>query len=504
MTRIVTGAAPATPAATDAAPRCTVALFGAGGDLAARLLVPSLYNLAADGLLPDGFRLLGLDRGERSEDDWKTALGQTLHGFAADPGAEFHPDRIDETAWSWLMARTRYHQADATDAGSLKALSGDFGDGSAIFYLALPAKLFAPVAEALGQAGLLQEPEGAFRRLVIEKPFGSDLASARALNARLLAVVRESQIFRIDHFMGKEPVQSILALRFGNRVLEPLLTAEHVASVEITAAETLGVEGRASFYEGTGALRDMVPNHLFQLLCMAAMDPPSSLGAEAIRDEKTRLLKAVRPVRADDVVFGQYGAGTAEGRDVPAYRGEPDVAKDSGTETFAALRLHVNNWRWSGTPFLIRTGKRMSARRTEIAFRFRPPPCALFAGAPEAQSEIADTLVLGIAPTQDVSLSLDVKRPGPKLTLAPVTLDMRYADAFGAEANVGYEALLYDAMTGDQTLFQRADTIEAAWAVLDPVVTGERPEVVTYAAGTDGPTQATDLPFGRWRTFKPI
>ena len=501
MTRIVTGAAPATPAARESAPPCTMALFGAGGDLAARLLVPSLYNLAVDGLLPDGFRLLGLDRGARPEDDWKDGLGKILRGFASDPEAEFHPDHIDEEAWSWLMARTGYRQVDATDADALKGLVDEIGHGSALFYLALPARLFAPVSEALGKAGLLAERDGVFRRLVIEKPFGTDLASARALNARLLALARESQIFRIDHFMGKEPVQSILALRFGNRVLEPLLTAEHVASVEITAAETLGVEGRASFYEGTGALRDMVPNHLFQLLCMAAMDPPSSLGAEAIRDEKTRLLKAVRPARADDAVFGQYGAGSADGVPVPAYRDEPGVAKDSGTETFAALRLHVDNWRWSGTPFLLRTGKRMSARRTEIAFRFRPAPCALFGAAPRSVEETADMLVLGIAPTQDIALGLDVKTPGPELALAPVALEMRYDDAFGPEANVGYEALLHDAMRGDPSLFQRADTIEAAWAVVDPLLTSDRPPVRPYPAGTDGPAEADALQRDGWRAL---
>lgn len=486
MNLVATGPRTASSPGLLVAPPCTVVLFGAGGDLARRLLVPSLYNLVCAGLLPEGFRLLGLDVADTDEEGWKRMLRESIDGFTRDPDAEFHPERIDEEAWSFLMHRASLRRADFTDPSAFEALHEGLGDGSALFYLAVPARFFATIAERLGRAGLLDEAERTFRRLVIEKPFGSDLASARALNRRLLAVAREAQLYRIDHFMGKEPVQSILAMRFGNRLFEPLLSAEHVERVEITAAETLGVEGRARFYEATGALRDMVPNHLFQLLCMIAMDPPSSLEAEAVRLEKTRLLRAVRPLAREDVVFGQYGAGHANGRDLPAYRDEPGVAPESVTETFAALTLRVDNWRWAGTPFVLRTGKRMAARRTEIVLRFRAPPCALFETVPRAE-DTSDRIVIGIDPVEGVEIGFDVKRPGPEMALAPIVSRFRFDEAFAERPNVGYEVLLYDAMTGDATLFQHADTIEAAWAVVDPVLGGERPPIEPYAAGTDGP-----------------
>ena len=497
MNRIATGPRPASRPGTDAAPSCTMVLFGAAGDLAKRLLIPSLYNLAEGGLLADDFRLVGVDAADLDEDAWKTSLRQTVDGFMRDPDAEFHPERIDDAAWERLMDRASLVRADFTDSRAFDGLREAVGKGSVLFYLAVPAHFFAGIAEGLGRAGLFAEVDGTFRRLVVEKPFGSDLSSARELNTRLLTVAREDQIFRIDHFMGKEPVQSILAMRFGNRMFEPLLSAEHVERVEITAAETLGVEGRAKFYEPTGALRDMVPNHLFQLLCMIAMDPPSSLDPEAVRLEKTRLLRAVRPVAQMDVVFGQYGAGQIGGTAVPAYRDEPGVAPDSETETYVALTLHVENWRWSGTPFLLATGKRMSQKRTQIVLRFRPPPSRLFDEAPGAAVDVPDTsdrITLTVDPVEGIEIAFDVKQPGPGMKLAPIVSRFRFDEAFAESPNVGYEVLLYDAMLGDATLFQRADTIEAAWAVVDPVLTGERPTLRAYAAGTDGPEPVSASP----------
>lgn len=500
MHKVTTGPARSSPPGEGVAPASTMVLFGAAGDLTKRLLVPSLYNLAESGLLPDGFRLVGLDAADIGEAAWKAGLRSTVDGFTRDPDAEFHPESIDDAAWDWLMQRASLRRADFTAPAAFEALGEVVGSASALFYLAVPARFFTAIAQGLGRAGLLREAGGAFRRLVVEKPFGADLASARALNRAILATAREDQVFRIDHFMGKEPVQSILAMRFANRLFEPFWRAEHVDRVEITAAETLGVEGRGRFYEPTGALRDMVPNHLFQLLCMVAIDPPSSLAPDAIRTEKTRLLEAVRPVAREDVVFGQYGAGTIAGREVAAYRDEPHVAPASGTETFAALRLRIENWRWSGTPFLLRTGKRMAARRTEIVVHLRAPPFLLFPDVPRG-SETSDRIVIGIDPVAGIEVAFDVKRPGATLALAPVATRLRFGDVFAEHPNVGYEVLLYDAMTGDATLFQRADTIEAAWAVVDPVLSGASPALHAYAAGTDGPDMAKTLNPAGWRAL---
>ena len=495
---IVTGHAPsAAPGATQA-PACTLVIFGAGGDLTARLLAPALYNLSLGGLLADDFAVLGIDRSYEDAAAWKDHLDTTIQSFTRDGGAEFHPDRIDADAWGRLMAQADFQKADFTAPETFEALKARIGTGSAIFYMAVPARFFPGIATALGKAGLIDQPEGGFRRIVVEKPFGSDLATARALNAALLDVALEEQIYRIDHFMGKEPVQSILAMRFANRLFEPIWRAEHIEQVEITVSETLGVEGRGHFYEATGALRDMVPNHLFQLLCMVAMEPPSSLGAEAIRSEKTRLLSCVAAIGEGDVVFGQYAAGEIDGSAVPAYTAEPDVAADSTTETFVALRLRIDNWRWSGTTFLIRTGKRMTARKTEIALRFREAPVDLFSDASEKAGTV-DEIILSIAPRQGIEIAFDVKRPGPKMVPARAVTRFDFRDAFEERPNVGYEGLLYDCMMGDATLFQRADTIEEAWRIVDPALGSAKPKLKTYAAGSDGPKAADALAPDGWR-----
>ncbi len=500
---VVTGHGPSAPPGAKTAPSCTLVIFGAGGDLTARLLVPALYNLSLGGLLAKDFSLIGLDRSFPDTDAWTAHLSETMQSFTTDKGAEFHPDHIDEAAWKALVGRASYRQVDFTKPETFETLKADLGDASAIFYMAVPARFFPDIAASLGKAGLLDEPDKGFRRIVVEKPFGSDLASAKALNANLLDVAREDQIYRIDHFMGKEPVQSILAMRFANRIFEPIWRAEHVEQVEITVSETLGVEGRGHFYEATGALRDMVPNHLFQLLCMVAMEPPASLAAEAIRGEKTRLLSCVRALEKGEVVFGQYGKGKLDGKALPAYRTEKDVAPDSGTETFVAMRLAIDNWRWSGTTFLLRTGKRMAARKTEIALRFRETPVDIFSEA-GSKAGTVDEIVLSIAPEQAIEIAFDVKTPGPKMIPSRAATRFAFAEAFEERPNVGYEALLYDCMTGDETLFQRADTIEQAWRIVDPALEGDaKPKVETYATGSDGPKAADALAPDGWRAITP-
>ncbi|PZX17071.1 glucose-6-phosphate 1-dehydrogenase [Palleronia aestuarii] len=489
---IPTGSKPSSQPGRSAAPPATIVIFGAAGDLTKRLLIPSLYNLSESHLLGEDFAVLGVDIADTSTEAWRDGLGETLRSFTGDADAEFHPDRIDAEAWDRLAGCLSYMKGDVTDPACFEALRDQLGDRSAIFYLAVGAHFFAPIVDGLGKAGLLEETEGAFRRLVIEKPFGHDLASAQALNARILKVAREEQVFRIDHFMGKEPVQSLLAMRFANRLFEPIWRAEHVERVEITAAETIGVGSRGRFYEPTGALRDMVPNHMMQLLCMAAMDAPSSLDADAIRGEKTRLLAAVAPLGPDDVVFGQYEAGEIEGNAVPGYREEADVAPDSRTETFVAARFRIHNWRWAGTPFLIRTGKCLAARRTEIVVHLKPAPFRLFPDM-EAPAGSSDRITLSVDPGHGIEIAFDVKRPGPDMELAKAATEFSFDEAFAHNPNVGYEALLYDCLTGDATLFQRADTIEAAWRIVDPVLDhAKNAAPLPYDAGSEGPEAAAD------------
>ena len=484
----------AAPAATVPAPACTMVIFGAHGDLTKRLLMPALYNLGASKLLPDAFRVIGVDRVAGDDQAWRTELGQTMQEFTKDPSAEFYVKEIDQSVWGWVTQRLSYHQADFTRPEDIKAL-GQSLHGNVVFYLAVAARFFGGIVDQLGEAGLLKQEEGAFRRVVIEKPFGSDLESARALNTQILKQADESQFFRIDHFLGKETIQNIMALRFANGIFEPLWNREHIDSVQITAAETVGVEQRGAFYEPTGALRDMVPNHLFQMLAMIAMEPPNSFDAEDVRSEKAKLVKAVEPVKPENVVRGQYAAGTLKGRQVPAYRDEPGVARDSVTETYVALKLLIDNWRWAGVPFYLRTGKNMANRRTEIVVHFRQAPYALFRDTP-VDKLTPNIMVFSIQPKEGLTLALSAKQPGPTMKLAGVDLRFRYEDAFVVTPNVGYETLLYDCMKGDTTLFQRADNIEAGWAVVEPAIRGAADgsiKVETYASGTAGPAGADAL-----------
>lgn len=492
---------------------CTVVIFGAAGDLTSRLVVPSLYNMRRTGLLSDNFSVIGFNHGKMTDNAWKKSLRTALERFVGNSGG-----KLDEDDWEWLSAQMSYHAGDFDDLAAFHSLAVRLREierkrgtkGNVLFYLATPERFFGDVIEKLRDAGLVDDggPNGEFwRRVIIEKPFGHDLASARALNERILKVLREDQIFRIDHFLGKETVQNIMAFRFANGLFEPIWNRDRIDHVQITVAETVGVERRGSFYEQTGALRDMVPNHLFQLLAMVAMEPPSSFDAEAVRTRKAETIEAIRPVQPEDAVRGQYGPGAVNGQLASSYRDEPDVAPDSVTETFVAMKLSIDTWRWSGVPFYLRTGKHMGRRTTEIAIRFKSAPFAPFRGT-GMDAFGPDWLVLQIQPDEGISLQFDVKRPGPRVELAPVRMDFKYADWFRSEPNVGYETLLYDCMTGDATLFQRADMVEACWRAVQPILDdwAQRTpaDFPNYASGSAGPASADTLLAMGGRSWRPL
>jgi glucose-6-phosphate 1-dehydrogenase len=500
--------APASPAGKRPAPPCTLVIFGAGGDLTRRLLMPALYNLAVDGLLDNGMKIIGVNHGERETSDWRDDLHKSLQQFAADKASTFHAGTLDDKAWDWVAQRLEYMAGEfETDDtfSKLKQKLDQTPGASVIFYLAVSSRFFKPIVEHLGKAGLLKEQEGdnaGFRRLVIEKPFGTDLASAKDLNAHILSYAQESQVYRIDHFLGKDTVQSILAVRFANALFEPVWRREYIDSVQITAAETIGVEGRGKFYEQTGAFRDMLPNHLFQLLGMVAMEPPNSFDAEAVRNKKADIFDAIQPLGADDVVFGQYEKGPAG----VGYREEPDVAPDSTTETYAAARVFVENWRWAGVPFYLRTGKRLAARRTEISVQLKPVPFRLFRDTP-VDALTPNVLTLRIDPAHGTSFDFNVKTPGPVMQVGAVQSSFDYGDFFTERANVGYETLLYDCMLGDETLFQRADSIETSWAAVDEVLhpkSGGAMPVRGYPAGSEGPKEADALLARDGHAWRPL
>ena len=411
-------------------------------------------------------------------------------------------------------------KGDFNDPGLFEKLHGHLHDvsrsvqtaGNVLFYLAVADRFFGPIIENLGHAGLFDEelrdeqPQR-WRRVVIEKPFGHDLESARALNTRIRRVLREEQIYRIDHFLGKETVQSIMAFRFANGLFEPIWNRDRIDHVQITVAETVGVERRGKFYDVTGALRDMVPNHVFQLLAMVAMEPPAGFDAKAVRNSKADVFAALCEVQPDDAVRGQYGPGTVVDKKVHAYREEPNVAPDSNTETFVAMRLRIDNWRWAGVPFYLRTGKHLAARMTEIAIRFKPAPYAPFDDT-HVETLPPNWLVLHIQPNEGISLQFEVKRPGPVVDLAAVQMAFHYDDWFPREPNVGYETLIYDVMIGDQTLFNRADMIEETWRVVQPVLdawAAEPPRhFPNYASGSDGPHAAEALLRQGHRAWRPL
>jgi glucose-6-phosphate 1-dehydrogenase len=490
-------------------------IFGAAGDLTRRLLVPALHNLVRAGRLPDKLAVIGVDHDDQTTQAWRRTLTEGMQAFARAGRREEKGEAIVEQAWSWLMDRMHYMRGDFTKPDTFSQLGklladrqkGQDGTANVLFYLAVAERFFGPLIEQLGRAGLTRQSERAWRRVIVEKPFGHDLASAEALNAQILEVLSEEQIYRIDHFLGKETVRNILVLRFANGIFEPLWNHDHVDHIQITAAEAVGVEDRGGFYEHTGALRDMVPNHLFQLLAMIGMEPPISFDADAVRAKKTELFNAIHPISSDDAVRGQYGAGVVLGQQARGYRQEPAVAKDSTTETYVALKLGIDNWRWAGVPFYLRTGKRLSAHSTEIAVQFRQAPYALFRDTPVERLP-ANILTLRIQPDEGLSLSFSAKRPGAEIEIDGVEMDFAYRDYFAPLASVGYETLIYDCLIGDATLFQRADTVEAAWRavqdLLDAWARTPATDFPNYAAGSAGPETADRLLARDKRTWLPI
>jgi glucose-6-phosphate 1-dehydrogenase len=484
-------------------------VFGAAGDLAKRLLIPSLYNLTHEGLLDRRFQVLGVDHNDFDDKSFQAEQTDFIHGLAKDKTSEFGKTKLSAPIWNRLCGELGFMRGDFEDAATYQALGQRIGQtANVLFYLATSPRFFGDIVEQLAKAGLMREAKG-WRRVVIEKPFGHDLASAKALNRRILKVVEENQVFRIDHFLGKETVQNIMVTRFANGLFEPIWNRDHIDHVQITASETVSVEGRGSFYDATGALRDMTPNHMFQLLSMIAMEPPNSFDAEAVRTEKARVIDAIKlqtPTQAlHNSVRGQYHAGDCAGRKVVDYRAEPHVARDSRTETYVALKLEIDNWRWAGVPFYIRTGKALGARDTEIAIAFKPAPTVLFRDQPVSTLPPSG-LVLQIEPNEGINLNFAAKIPGEEMRITGVDMDFCYADWFKTRPATGYETLLYDAMTGDQTLFQRADNIEYGWRAVQPFLDAWKKGGVVhgYKAGSQGPAAADALLQRDGRAWRPL
>jgi glucose-6-phosphate 1-dehydrogenase len=489
---------------------CVMVIFGASGDLTKRKLFPALYNLAAANLLPKEFAIVGYAYASGTDDSFRTQLTQDMKELATNP--------IDQHVWAWFLERIHYVQGDFQDPAGFQRLSTkltevekDHGtQGNRFFYLAVAPKFFAEVVRQLGNAGLASEDKGKYARVVIEKPFGRDLQSAKQLNREIKQVLEEKQIYRIDHYLGKETVQNLLVFRFSNSIAEPLWNRNLIDHVQITAGETVGVEHRGGYYETSGALRDMVPNHLFQLLSLVAMEPPISFEADAVRDKQAEVLRAIQPPAPEDVltkmVRGQYGP-SVRGPQMAGYREEPDVAADSNVETFVALKFTIDNWRWADVPFYLRTGKRMPKRVTEIAIHFRRTPFVLFRNTPVKDLQ-ANKMLVHIQPREGISIQMGAKIPGPIMNIGQVNMDFDYAREFHSAPATGYERLLHDCMLGDQTLFQRADMVETGWGVIEPIqevwkaLPGHFPN---YAAGTWGPDAANVL-IGRdgreWRQIE--
>jgi glucose-6-phosphate 1-dehydrogenase len=499
---------------------CAMVIFGAGGDLTRRLLVPALYNLSHTGLLPEHFAIVGVDIAQRSVEDWRDSLHAMLQSFIGNPSSESRITAIDDAAWQKLAGCMSYVQGDLNSRELFENLRLHLQDvahqqqtgGNCLFYLAVSDRFFAPVVEQLGHAGLLDEelqdekPQR-WRRVVIEKPFGHSLPSARELNARIRRELREEQIYRIDHFLGKETVQNIMAFRFANSVFEPVWNSNLIDSVQITAAEEIGVELRGSYYERAGTLRDIVQNHALQLLALVAMEPPIAFEANAVRDEKVKVLRAIRPITDEEVahstVRGQYIKGWVLGEHVAGYREEKNVAPGSLTETFAALRLFVDNWRWANVPFYIRAGKRLPKRATEIRVQFKRPPHLTF-GRQATQELDPNAITLRIQPEEGISLKFGAKVPSAGLKIRSVNMDFQYMTSFLVETPEAYERLLLDCMIGDPTLFTRADEVETAWKLIDPIEAAwrdDRPPLGMYAAGTWGPPGAAKLLQGDGREW---
>jgi glucose-6-phosphate 1-dehydrogenase len=485
-------------------PPSTLVLFGATGDLAARKLLPAVYDLLADGRLPERFRLLAVVREGQDDASFRAHAREAIGAHAR--------HALDERLWDALEPRLgvvagTYGTPELFEQLAARLDAGDEEDGEPsqrLFYLAVSPSFFAATAHGLAAAGLGRGADPP-TRLLIEKPFGRDLASARELNAAVEEAFEERQVFRIDHYLGKETVQNLLVLRFANGIFEPLWNRTAIDHVQITVAEDLGIERRARYYDGAGALRDVIQNHALQLLSLIAMEPPASFDANLVRDEKAKVLHAVRQLDPDrDAVRGQYTDGWLAGEHVPGYREEEGVPADSRTDTYAALRVEVDNWRWAGVPFYLRTGKRLPLRMTEIAIAFKPPPHQPFRGldAPPPPNE----LVISVQPNEGATLQIAAKMPGTALRMRPVQMDFQYGTSFLRESPEAYERLLHDALLGDATLFTRADEVEAAWRIVDPVLAAwdadQAPE--PYPAGSSGPATADELLAADGRAWRPL
>jgi glucose-6-phosphate 1-dehydrogenase len=489
---------------------CSFVIFGATGDLTHRLVLPALYNLAAADLLPEKFCVVGVARNGMSNDDMRESLLKGLKQYKARP--------VDDTIAKRLLECVTSIEADPSDPASFDAMAEQLNKleakretgGNRLFYLATPPSAFAPIAEQLGRAGMLKE-NGSWRRLVVEKPFGTSLASAKALNDELLKIADEQQIYRIDHYLGKETVQNILVLRFANGMFEPIWNRNHIDHVQITVDEKLDVGHRGSFYDATGALRDMVPNHLFQLLSLVAMEPPAKFEAHAVRSAKAEVLAAIQTQTEEEAlhnsVRGQYQAGKSGDNEIPDYRKTEDVKPDSTTETYAALKLTIDNWRWAGVPFYLRTGKALGMKRTEVAIKFKQAPFAMFRDTPVDKLS-QNYLVIAVEPTEGITLQFNTKVPGPTINIDGVEMKFRYKDYFQVEPTTGYETLIYDCMIGDNILFQRADSVEAGWQAVQPFLDAWKKAgakgLQPYKAGSEGPDAADELlkRDGRnWRKF---
>lgn len=481
------------------APECVMIIFGAAGDLTSRLLLPTVCHLGADGLLANNFNVVGVAGHEYDDESFRNYLLSDIADKVHNEKAALYGKTLFNRV-HYVKGRFEQEQTFLELKKRLNDMAEKEGTSkNYIFYLATPPSTFLPVIESLNALGLFDEEEG-FRRVIIEKPFGHDLDSAIELNKAILGLIKERQVYRIDHYLGKETVQNLLAFRFANGIFEPIWNHHYIDNVQITVAESAGVGMRGNYYDTSGAMRDMVPNHAFQLLSLIAMEPPISFESGAVRDEKAKLLRSIKCFSPEDVlteaVRAQYGPGEVKGVKVKGYREEPRVAPNSMTETYVALRLLVDNWRWAGVPFYIRTGKRLARRVTEIAIQFKKSPSIMFQKT-QTKELSSNLLVLHLQPEEGISLRFGAKVPGPSVRIGDVNMRFEYKDYFGLKAGTGYETLLYDCMLGDSTLYQRADMVETGWRVVQPILDvwqAIKPKVYpTYEAGSQGPEEADRL-----------